>query len=74
MGDLGDDIVQAFDMLDIDRGIDIDPGRQQFLDIEIAFGVAAAFGIGMGKLIDQGQRGRRCRMASRSISARTRPL
>ena len=53
MGDLGDDVVQALDMLDVDGGVDVDAGRQQLLDIEIALGVAAAGRIGMGELVDQ---------------------
>jgi hypothetical protein len=33
MGDLRDHVVKAFDVLDIDRGIDIDAMGQQFLDV-----------------------------------------
>ena len=35
-GDLGDDVVQAFDVLHVQRRVDIDPARQDFLDIEVA--------------------------------------
>ena len=56
-GDLGDDVVEALDMLDIQRGIDVDAGVQQLLDIEIALGMAAARRIGMGELVDQSELG-----------------
>ena len=39
MGDLGDYIIEALDMLDIQRGIDIDTCIQQFLDILVTFQV-----------------------------------
>ncbi len=54
MGDLGDDVVEAFDVLDVDGGVDVDAARQQFLDIEIALGMAAAGDVGMGEFVDQG--------------------
>ena len=53
MGNLSDDIVEAFDMLDIDRGVDVDAAGQQFLNIEIALRVAAAGCVGVGELVDQ---------------------
>ena len=54
-GDLRHDIVQAFDVLDIDRGIDVDALLQQLLDIEVALGMPAAGGIGVRELVDQDQ-------------------
>ncbi len=54
-GDLRNHIVEAFDMLDIERGINIDPPCQNFLDILIALGVTAARRIGVGQLIHQNQ-------------------
>ena len=42
MRDLRDHIVEAFDMLDIDGGVDVDAAGEQFLDVEIALRVAAA--------------------------------
>ena len=33
-GDLRDDVVQALDMLDIERRIDIDAGGEQFLHVQ----------------------------------------
>ena len=53
MGDLGDHVVEALDMLDIDRGVDVDAVGQQFLDVEIALRMAAARRIGMGEFVDQ---------------------
>ena len=54
MGDLRDHVVEAFDVLDVDGGIDVDAMGQQFLDVEIALGVAAAGRVGMGKFVDKG--------------------
>ncbi len=36
-GDRGDDVVEAFDVLDVQRRVDVDAGGQQFLDVEVAF-------------------------------------
>ena len=52
-GDPGDDVVEALDMLDVQRREYIDPGGDQLLDIEISLRVAAAGGVGVGKLVDQ---------------------
>ena len=56
-GDLPDDIVQAFQMLNVDRSVDIDARLQQFLHILPALGVARPGYIGMGEFIDQYHRG-----------------
>ena len=56
-GEGSDDIVEAFDMLDVDRRKHVDPRRQQFLDILIALGMAAFGRVGVGKLIDQHELG-----------------
>ncbi|MGY3342816.1 hypothetical protein ACVWYK_001585 [Bradyrhizobium sp. USDA 4470] len=53
MGDLGDDVVQALDVLDVDGGVDVDAVGEQFLDVEITLGMAAPGGIGVGELVDQ---------------------
>jgi hypothetical protein len=37
---LRDGVVQALQMLDVDCGIDVDASRQEFLHIEVTFGVA----------------------------------
>ena len=51
----GDDVVQALDMLDIERREDIDAGGDQLLDIEVALGVPAAGGVGVGELVDENE-------------------
>ena len=52
-GDARHHIVQALDVLDIQRCIDIDAGGDQFLDIHVAFGMAAAGSVGVGEFIHQ---------------------
>jgi hypothetical protein len=54
-GDLRDHVVQAFDMLDVQRRIDVDAAVEQFLHIEIALRMPAALGIGVGEFVDQHQ-------------------
>jgi hypothetical protein len=53
MRDLRDHIVEALDVLDIDRGVDVDAMIEQFLDVEVALGMAAAGCVGVGELVDQ---------------------
>ena len=53
MRDLGDHVVEALDVLDVDGGVDVDAVVQQLLDVEVAFGMAAAGRVGMGQLVDQ---------------------
>ena len=52
-GDLGDDVVEALEMLDIDRGVDIDAGGEQLLHILPALLVPGAGGVGMGQFVHQ---------------------
>ena len=52
-GDPGDDVVQALDMLDVERRKHIDPDGNDLLDIEIALGMPAAWGVGVGELVDE---------------------
>ena len=56
-GDLGDQVVQALQVLDVDGGPDVDAGIQQLLDVLPALGVArrrlAADEVGVRQLIDQ---------------------
>ncbi len=54
-GDLRDDVVEALDMLDVERRVDVDSGGDQLLDVEIALGVAAARRVGVGELVDEDQ-------------------
>ena len=53
LGDLSDDVVEALDVLDVERGVDIDAVVEQLLDIQIALGMPAAGGVGVRELIDQ---------------------
>ena len=52
-GDARDHVVQALDVLDVQGRVDVDAGRQQLLDVEIALGMPAARGVGVGELVDQ---------------------
>ena len=53
VGDLRHDVVEAFNVLNIDRGIDVDAAVHQLFDVEVAFRVAAPLHIGMGELVHQ---------------------
>ncbi len=56
-GDLRNHVVEAFHVLHVDRGVDIDAGIEQFHHILPALGVARAGVVGVRQLIDQQQRG-----------------
>ncbi len=60
LGEGRDDIVEAFEMLDVTGRIDIDARSEQFLDILIALVVAAAGRVGVGEFVDQHQPGPAC--------------
>ena len=51
--DPGDDVVQAFQVLHVDRRDHRDAGVEQFLDVLPALRVLAARGVGVGELVDQ---------------------
>ena len=53
MGDLGDDVVEALDMLNIDCRVDVDAAVEQFLDVEVALGMTTAGRVGVGEFVDQ---------------------
>ena len=53
MGDLGNDVIEALDMLDIDCRVDVDAAMEQFLDVEVALGMTTAGRVGMGQFVDQ---------------------
>jgi len=53
MRDLRDHVVEAFDVLDVDGGVNVDAVTHQLFDVEVAFRMAAAFGVGMGEFVDQ---------------------
>ena len=55
--DLGHDIVEALDVLDVERRVDVDALLQQLLHVQVALGVPAAGGVGVGELVDQHQVG-----------------
>ena len=54
-GDAAHLIVEAFEVLDVDRGEHVDAGREQFLNVLPAFRMAAAGGVAVGQFIDQHQ-------------------
>ena len=54
-GDALHDVVQALEVLDVERGEDIDPCGQQFLDVLMALHMSAALDVGMGELVDNGE-------------------
>ena len=51
--DLRHHVIEALDVLDIDRGVDVDAVTHQLFDVEIALRVTAAFDVGVSELIDQ---------------------
>ena len=51
VGDGADDVAQGRQMLDVDRGQDIDPGIEEFVDVLPALLVAAARDVGMGVFV-----------------------
>src|SRR5262249_44292907 len=53
MSDLRHDVVEALDVLDIERRVDVDALIQQLLDVEIALRMTATCDIGMGKFVDE---------------------
>ncbi len=48
-------VIKAFKMLDVDRGVDVDTGGEQFLNVLPAFGVSTAGCIGVRQFVDQHQ-------------------
>jgi hypothetical protein len=55
--DLRNDVVQALDVLDIERGVDVYPRREQLRHVQIALGMAAALRVGVGQFVHQHQLG-----------------
>ena len=49
---LGDDLIETFDVLDIQRGENIDARFDQLLDIEIALGISRARHVAVRQLVD----------------------
>ena len=56
-GDLADDVVEALEMLDVHRRVDVDAGVQELLDVLPALGVARTGRVGVGELVDDDQAG-----------------
>ena len=54
-GDTADHVVQRFQMLHVDGGVDVDAGGEQFLHILPAFGMTRTGGVGMRQLVHQQQ-------------------
>src|SRR5579864_8002795 len=53
--DLRHDVVETFEMLNVQCGIDIDTVGQDFLDIQVALGMAAAWGVGVREFVNENQ-------------------
>ena len=53
MRNLRDDVIEAFDVLNVDRRVNIDAAPHQLFDVEIALRMAAAFGIGVREFVDK---------------------
>ena len=54
-GDLRHHIIEALDVLHVERGVDIDAGIEQFEHVLPALAVPAAGGVGMGQLIHENE-------------------
>ena len=52
-GDLLHDVVEAFEVLDVECGPDVDAGRQQLVHVLPALGMTAAGDVGVGVFVDQ---------------------
>ncbi len=57
VGRLLHDVVEAFQVLDVQRGDDVDPLGQDVLDILVPFGVPAAGNVGVRQFVDEGYLG-----------------
>jgi hypothetical protein len=55
-GDLRHHVVQALEVLDVERGVDADAGREQLVHVLPPLGVARAGRVGVRQLVDQDQR------------------
>ena len=56
-GDAGDDVVEALEVLDVERGVDVDPAGEQLLDVLPPLGVAGAGHVGVRQLVHQQEGG-----------------
>ena len=55
IGDLADDVVQALEMLDVHRRVDVDAGVKQLVDVLPALGVTRTRSVGVGELVENDQ-------------------
>ena len=55
-GNSADDVVQALEMLDIERREDVDAARQQLFDVLPPLGMTRSLDVGVRELVDQDQR------------------
>ena len=55
--DLPNDVVEALEVLHVDGGVDVDSGRQQFLDVLPAFRVTRARRVAVREFVDEHQVG-----------------
>ena len=53
-GDLGYHVVQALEVLNVDRGVDVDAAAEEFLHVLPALLVARTRGVGVGELVHEG--------------------
>ena len=56
-GDPLDDVVERFQVLDVERGQDVDPGGEDVLDVLPALRVPGSGCVGVGELVDDDHRG-----------------
>jgi hypothetical protein len=56
-GDLGDDVVEALDVLDVHRGVHVDAGIEELDHVLPALGVAGPRRVGVGELVHHDQGG-----------------
>src|SRR5438132_53597 len=56
-GDLGDDVVEALDVLDVHRRVNVDAGVEQLAHVLPALGMPGARRVAVGELVDQDQGG-----------------
>ncbi|MCY1239628.1 hypothetical protein D9M72_524350 [compost metagenome] len=54
VGDGVDDVAEGGQVLDVDRGEDVDAGVEEFVDVLPPFGMPAAGDVGVGVFVDDG--------------------
>ncbi len=59
-GDAADDVAHALEVLDVQRGVEVDAGVQQFLHVLPAFGMSAARCVAVRQFVDQQHGGATC--------------